>query len=493
MQASTRTGSGGQRVERRSIDFVPAGERHGSPRQQFTLWFGANMQITAIVDGALAVLFGADALWAILGLLLGNLLGGAVMALHAAQGPKLGLPQMISSRAQFGVFGAVIPLVLVIVMYLGFAATGTVLAGQAIDQITRTGVPAVGMIIFGALTVLVATLGYKYIHLLGRISTVVGVVGFTYLGVRLFASQDVGAMLASGSFEFPTFLLAVSLGAGWQLTYGPYVADYSRYLPASTPARKTFLAAFAGTVLGSQWSMTLGALFASMALPKGQRFLDGQVAFLGNLSGGGLIAVVIYLVIVTGKLTVNTLNAYGGYMTMLTSVTAFTRQAVTSSRTRFAYVVGFIGLSVLIAVLASPDFIANFKNFVLLLLMVFIPWSSINLVDYYLVSKERVDIPALYDPNGRYGRWNAPALISYAVGIVAQIPFLAQTLYTGPMTEVLGGSDISWLVGLVVTAVVFYPLAKRSSRAPEEMIYPAEVGTPNEDPTPERLSAAPVA
>ena len=33
-------------------------------------------------------------------------LGGAVMALHAAQGPQLGLPQMISSRVQFGVYGA---------------------------------------------------------------------------------------------------------------------------------------------------------------------------------------------------------------------------------------------------------------------------------------------------------------------------------------------------------------------------------------------------
>ena len=86
---------------------------------------GANLQITAIVDGALAVVFGADALWAILGLLLGNLLGGVVMALHSAQGPRLGLPQMISSRAQFGVYGAVIPLCLVILMYLGFTATGT--------------------------------------------------------------------------------------------------------------------------------------------------------------------------------------------------------------------------------------------------------------------------------------------------------------------------------------------------------------------------------
>ncbi len=117
--------------ERRTIDVVPDDERHGTPRSQFTLWFGANMQITAIVDGALAVVFGADALWAIIGLLIGNVFGGAVMALHSAQGPRMGLPQMISSRAQFGVKGAVIPLVLVILMYLGFAATGTVLAGQA--------------------------------------------------------------------------------------------------------------------------------------------------------------------------------------------------------------------------------------------------------------------------------------------------------------------------------------------------------------------------
>lgn len=345
------------------------------------------------------------------------------------------------------------------------------------------------MVIFGALAILVATLGYKYIHMMGRIATVVGVLGFTYRGIRLFTSQDVGALLGSGGFEFPTFLLAISLSAGWQLTYGPYVADYSRYLPSSTPARSTFMASYFGTVLGSQWSMTLGALFAALALPKGERFLDGQVAFLGNMSGGGLIAVVIYCVIVIGKLTVNTLNAYGGYMTMLTSVTASTRRSAVASWTRFAYVVGFIGLSVLIAVLASPGFIANFKNFVLLLLlMVFIPWSSINLVDYYLISKEKVDIPALYDLNGRYGRWNKTALISYAIGIIAQIPFLAQTLYTGPMTELLGGADISWLVGLVVTALVFYPLAKRNSNAPSHMIYPdnieATVPRPQGDPVP---------
>lgn len=464
----------GPAIERRSIDFVPYRERHGKPFGQFTLWFGANMQITAIVTGSLAVIFGSEAFWAIIGLFIGNLLGGTVMALHAAQGPKLGMPQMIASRAQFGVFGAVIPLILVIVMYLGFAATGAVLAGQAVNQIIPTNQPAVGVIVFGALTVLVATLGYKYIHLLGRISTIVGIIGFTYLAIRLFLLHDVGAVMGVGGFAIPTFLLSISLSAGWQLTYGPYVADYSRYLPANTPARRTFISCFSGAVLGSQWSMTLGALFASIPMAAGHAFLDEQVGFVGTLSGGGVIAILMYIVIVVGKLTVNTLNAYGGYMTILTSVSSFTRQLRFAPWVRFAYVIGFISVSVIIALVASEDFISNFKNFVLLLLMVFIPWSAINLVDFYFSSKEKVDIPALYDPKGRYGPWNVPALLTYLLGVIVQIPFLAQAMYTGPITPLLGGADISWIVGLVVTAAIYYPVAKRFNHPPAEMIYPAD-------------------
>ena len=455
--------------ERRTIDVVPDAERHGTPRSQFTLWFGANMQITAIVDGALAVVFGADALWAIIGLFLGNVFGGIVMALHSAQGPRMGLPQMISSRAQFGVKGAILPLLLVVLMYLGFAATGTVLAGQAINKALHIDNPIVGILIFGGLTAFVAITGYALIHVVGRIATVVGIAGFTYLAIRLVAEYDVLDFVGVKGFDFVTFLLAISLGAGWQLTFGPYVADYSRYMPRSTPERTTFWATFLGSVIGSQWSMTFGALVAAVA---GDKFLGNQVGFLGDLAGPAMIAILIYLVIVTGKLTVNCLNAYGGFMSILTTVTAFNGRSTISARARSLYIIGFIAVSMLIAIAASADFLDNFKNFVLVLLMVFTPWSAINLIDYYVITKERVDIPALYDPAGRYGAWNVPALVCYAVGIVAQIPFLAQKLYTGPMTDLLGGADISWIVGLVFTAAIYYPIARRYSDPPAEMIYP---------------------
>ncbi|MEJ7704261.1 MAG: hypothetical protein WKF47_11565 [Geodermatophilaceae bacterium] len=88
---------------------------------------------------------------------------------------------------------------------------------------------------------IVATIGYRLIHNLGRIATVVGALGFTYLAIRMFSEYDVGALLGAKPFDIVTFMLAISLSAAWQLTYGPYVADYSRYLPRSTPARAPFL------------------------------------------------------------------------------------------------------------------------------------------------------------------------------------------------------------------------------------------------------------
>ena len=465
-------------VERRSIDVIPASERHGSPSNQLTLWLGANLQITAVVDGALAVVFGADALWAIIGVLLGNLIGGVVMALHSAQGPRLGLPQMISSRAQFGVYGAVIPLLLVIVMYLGFTATGTVLAGQAINAFLHVDTPAIGIVVFIAVVAVISIVGYNLIHRVGRVASVLGIVAFAYLAVRLFTVHDVSASFGT-HYGTVSFLLAVSLGAGWQLTFGPYVADYSRYLPEDTPERSVFWATLAGSVIGSQVSMTLGVLVAAVA---GDAFLGNQVAWLGGLAGPAAVASVMYLVIAAGKLTVTCLNAYGSFMCASTIVTGFTGAQRVGRRTRVVFILAMLLVSMLIALWASADFLSNFKNFVLLLLMVFTPWSAINLTDYYLVAKERVDLPALYDPNGRYGRWNAAAITTYAVGIAVQVPFLAQTMYTGPITDKLGGADISWIVGLVLPAVMYYLWASRRNVAPSEIVRmpAAEAPTPDE-------------
>ncbi|MEV6698197.1 cytosine permease [Streptomyces sp. NPDC051453] len=446
-------------VERRSIDVVPDAERHGTAFSQFTLWLGANLQITAVVTGALAVVFGGDVVWSLVGLVVGNLLGGAVMALHSAQGPRLGLPQMIQSRAQFGVRGAVVPLLLVILMYVGFFASGSVLAGQAVGELTHTG-DTTGIIVFALITGAMATVGYRVIHALGRVASIVCAIAFVYLGIRLLDRVDLSALLHDAHFDAPMFLLAISLSASWQLAFGPYVADYSRYLPRTTSAKSTFWWTLSGSAIGSQWSMTFGVLVAATA---GAKFLDNQVSYVVGLGGAGIIASFLYFVIALGKLTINVLNTYGGFMSMVTSVSGFRGQKVLSQRARAVYIALIMVAGTAVALVGKDSFLSSFKDFLLFLLTFFTPWSAINLVDYYLISKERYDIPALSDPHGRYGAWRWDALTVYGIGLLAQLPFLATHFYTGPLVEPLGGADISWIVGLVVPAVLYWAVARRNT------------------------------
>ena len=120
-------------LEDRTIQpILPCG-RHGTARDLFTIWFGCNLMLLTVVTGALAVtVFGLPFSWAVVGLCAGNLVGAVFMALHAAQGPVLGVPQMVQTRGQFGSYGALLVVVLVIVMYVGFFASNLVLSGEAL-------------------------------------------------------------------------------------------------------------------------------------------------------------------------------------------------------------------------------------------------------------------------------------------------------------------------------------------------------------------------
>ncbi|SHH11277.1 purine-cytosine permease family protein [Streptoalloteichus hindustanus] len=448
-------------VERRSIDPVPESERHGHPSSLFSLWFAANMQITSAVTGALTVVVGLHPLWAIVAVVLGNAAGGVPMALHAAQGPRLGVPQMIQSRAQFGVFGAALPLVLVVLMYLGFFASGSVLGGQAVAGVTRLPVD-LSIVLYAGLSALIAIVGYRLIHRFGWVASALSVVVFVYLSVRLVTTRDVGAVLAAPHLDFPAFLLAVSLTASWQLTFGPYVADTSRYLPSSTSVRAAFWWTYGGTVLGAGWAMSFGALAYAVA---GSAFKGNEVAYIVGLGPEALV-VPLLLAVALGKFTVNVLNIYGGSMSVATTLTAFTRRAALSRPARISYIVFVAVLGCAVAILGRGDFLRNFVLFLEFLLYFLTPWSAINLVDFYAVRKERYDFAAIYDPDGVYGRWCVPALAAYALGVLVQIPFAnVPGVFTGFVAPALGGADVAWLLGLGVSGFAYW-LAMRGKPVP---------------------------
>ncbi|HEV7441447.1 MAG TPA: cytosine permease, partial [Steroidobacteraceae bacterium] len=124
------------RLESSTIRPIPLTERHGTAGDLFTVWFGTNFMLLTIVTGGLAVtVFALPFGWALVGLSVGNLVGAIFMALHSAQGPRLGVPQMVQTRGQFGSLGSVLVVAIVLVMYVGFLASNLVLGGEALVSI----------------------------------------------------------------------------------------------------------------------------------------------------------------------------------------------------------------------------------------------------------------------------------------------------------------------------------------------------------------------
>jgi nucleobase:cation symporter-1, NCS1 family len=69
--------------------------------------------------------------------------------------------------------------------------------------------------------------------------TILGVATAVLLWMRHTAGSE-AAPIYTSHFTSAAFMLAATQAAAWSLSYGPYVADYSRYLPPTIPAVKTF-------------------------------------------------------------------------------------------------------------------------------------------------------------------------------------------------------------------------------------------------------------
>src|SRR6202451_4422661 len=152
-------------LEISTIQPIGLDQRHGTARDLFTVWFGSNIMLLTIVTGGLAVtVFGLPFGWAVVGLTVGNMIGAIFMALHAAQGPTLGVPQMIQTRGQFGSLGSLLVVGIVIIMYVGFLASNLVLGGEAIASLAPGLPDTPGIVLVGVLSVIAAIYGYDLIH-----------------------------------------------------------------------------------------------------------------------------------------------------------------------------------------------------------------------------------------------------------------------------------------------------------------------------------------
>jgi nucleobase:cation symporter-1, NCS1 family len=444
-------------IEVRSIDYVPLAERHGKLWHLGPLWFMSNAQIATLAVGVLGVGAGGNLIWSLIAILLGVLIGTFFMAAHCSQGPQLGLPQMIQSRPQFGYIGAILVWLFAYLQYAGFNVFNTLLASESVNT-TIGGSTKFWLVIGTFLAAAAAIFGYDMIHRMEQGLTYGFLVLFGILSIIVLTLHYPAGSFDLGHFDLTPFLLQFSVVAGYQISWAIYVSDYSRYLPPEVTIRKTFLWTYGGSALGAIWIMFIGSALAAWA---GLNFSGTGIPELhavGNkfFTGfGGIILIFSAL----GLLSVTALNMYGGSLTLISALDSFKKVRPTLA-IRLAMIIFTAILSLVVAWFSTAKFQQNFSNFLLLVLYFFIPWTAVNLVDFFLVRKGHYAIAEIFKPDGIYGRWGWRGIVSYLVGFFAMAPFFSTGLYSGWVANAAHGADYSLFVGLPVAGGLYWLLCR---------------------------------
>jgi purine-cytosine permease-like protein len=450
-----------QLVESHAIDYVPLRERHGKGWHLWPIWFAGDAHLATLATGAIGMALGLGFGWSVLAVLTGCALGTLFMASHSSQGPELGLPQMIQSRPQFGYRGALVVWLFALVTYLGYTVLNEVLFGFAVQDLTGVHLTQSGLVgvftLFSLAALVFAVAGYDMIHVAQRVLSALMVAALLLYSVGVALIGHGMAQLGLGKWMLLPFLSQFFAAAGYQLSWSIYVSDYSRYLPQDIGVKSTFWWTFLGAFIGGAWMMLVGDV--AMALFPGPDIVSA-VMQTSNLIVPGFGPVLIVLGSVS-LITITTLNLYCGSLTMLSIVDSFHHVARPGSARLISLAILGVA-SIWLSVIAGTNVQEFIDHLLSVLIYLFTPWTAINLVDFFFVRHGHYSVREIFNPKGIYGVWNWRGISAYFVGFMAMVPcFSIKSIFVGPIAKMLGGADVSMLVGLPVSAL-FYWFACRS-------------------------------
>ncbi len=432
-------------IETRGIERVPPAERHDARAfDNFTMWLSANLVLSAVTVGALAVPAFNMGFWdSVAAIVLFTVLGVLPTAFFSPLGPKLGLRQMTISRFSFGMVGAAIMAVFNAAACIGWSAVNVVSGATLISALSGGHVPGwAGILLIAALTTLVSVYGYSYVHRYERIAWIP--MAAIFLIVAFLAGPHVH-LVKPPAYHLAQWASLLSFGAavyGFATGWSSYAADYNVNQPEDTPPGRVFWLTFLGVALPCAVLEILG-----LALSTGFQGGDGPTllaAALGPLHGfGSFLLVLLALSIVANNIP----NGYSLGLTMQVLGKKFqkVKRAVWTVIGAVAYV--------LIALAAPKNFNDNLENFLLVITYWLGPWSAILILEHFVFRR------------GRYNAddWNAPsrlpigwaAIFSMAAGMLGVYLGAAQEAFTGPLAKRLGGVDIGFGLGLALAAIVY--------------------------------------
>jgi purine-cytosine permease-like protein len=457
-------------VEQHGVDFIPLSERWARPKDIFSMWAGASIQIEYFIYGCILMsVFRFTFIQALSLIIIGNL-SYFLLGICSLQGPQTGTTVFAVNRAAYGPNGGRPMSFFNWITQIGFEVEGLILiVGAGLVLITKAGFG------FGdpakVILVIVAVLTQGILPFLGHATIVKSLRAMIVPFVVLFAILLVFAIphahlhgVHSADWETYTeglaFTIALS-GLGWAENGN----DYTRYCPPETSKKGIVGWVFLGTAVPEILIMTLGAVVATFIVGIGQ----GTGGFLPLAHQSAIPAwfVVIFMVFAALQLfCINSLDMYSSGVTL---------QAIGIPVKRYQAVLidCVIALGVTMYAVLNSSFSTYLSDFVDVVIVWIAPWAAIFVVDWLL--RRRRYVPSELQKTTRDSLyWHSggvfwPAIIAQLVGMFAAISALSAT-FTLPhwLNELTfhttdspanSGADFSVFLGVGVGGLVYLALA----------------------------------
>ncbi|MFB6678932.1 purine-cytosine permease family protein [Streptomyces sp. NPDC056390] len=461
--AATTVEQAGQ-LEAHGIDYIPEEERHGRPRELFAVWAAPNVSYLSLVVGAALVLMGLTLGQALTVIVTGNLLW-ALTGVLAVSGPAAGTTGSVVSRAMYGVLGnkAVIALTGWLISAAYLALNWSAASAAAFGLARRLGAPDSpvldGVIICGiaAATLVVSVYGHATIVRLYSVLSVALTIVFVVVSGYVLGHTDWSYRPAEslhGAQLWVTLVGGFAIIASTPLSYSNS-PDLARYLPRDSKpmavAGWTALGAFLPSVLFTG----VGALAATTL-----DMSDPEAALEGILPSWFIPVFVIAVVLNT--VANNGLTAYSAGLT-LQSI------GVRLGRIRAVLIIGVLATAMTLYALLVFDFLTSVNTMLELVAVVTGPAVGVYVADIW-ICRNRYDGPQLLDERRGSPFWydagvHRAGVAGFLAGALAGVLCVSTSFWTGPVSSLLGGANLSLVAGLVVSAVVYGVLGRTRRRA----------------------------
>ncbi|KAJ7170692.1 permease for cytosine/purines, uracil, thiamine, allantoin-domain-containing protein [Mycena crocata] len=406
----------------------------------------------------------------------GHIIIGTVMVLNGTIGARLNVAFPVITRSSFGFWFSYFSVVSRVVLSMFWFAIQSFTGSECVYQMLKAiwpstaripnhlpesaGITTVGMMCYFLFFLIQLPFMFVSPQRIRHLFVVKAIiVPATWLAILIWAMHEAPPSVSltpkhaalSGSAASWAWLSALNSALGIYATLAVNIPDFTRYAKNERaqyvqiiviPVAFT-LAGFCGMAVASASEVLYGAVIWD-PLQLIDRWDSRAASFFAAFS--------FALATLGTNISANSLSAAND-MTVL-----FPRYINIRRGQLICAVIGSWALCPWEILSSAPGFLTFMSGYT-----VYFVYLFLILVQYWIVHKGKVDVPAMYDPHGRYRYWNGinwRAAVALLFSVTPSLPGLAASI--NPSIKVGEGSNlfnIAWLYGFFTASFIYWALS----------------------------------